>query len=440
MNNHLPKPWDSYYRKARVLLLVLYLAAAGFFAFLVLFPAQDFTFDFHNALASKNTVLEPRTADGTAINNGRVAAGSPLFFDTSLEGSYSQARVELTLEKDAEPLVDSTMHIQKSYRAFFYPEGDRASFPFGTILRHGQDFFIVSDNGQRLPFASSEMVKKMGYDTNAFIEISDEELNLNPEGGAWTDAEHYPNGTVFRIGNTHYQIQNNTLHPFVSENAYLTRYTPEQAIQKEEAFLNTLPVSEDWIGFRSGTRVAFADGVFLINGRSVSPIGSAPIFEALGFVWEDNLSASEEEMGIYDRGKIVLDGTPHPDGTVFFDRDTGKHFLVENKERHEVVGAGLLRILLGRQHAITVSSKALETKANCTLNKAWLFPSYSCSLPLETLASFPGNSFRFQANLRPDTDISGIDTTFETTVDWSTLHTSLAQIKQRILSRYGYEQ
>jgi hypothetical protein len=444
MNLNLPHPWNDRYRKARTALLVAYLATAGYFAFVLLFPAQDFHFDFHNPLASKNTILRPRTGDGTPVANGRVPAETPLVFDTALQGSYSHATLTFDMEKDAAPLERAQVSVRKSYRAFLYPKGLPAMFPTGTLLRNHDVYFIVDETGSRIRLASLEGVRALGYDPQAFLEVSDQELSLNPEAVFPTDQNRvrptYENGTLFRINETYYQLLEGRLHPFVSENAYLTRYARGQAVPQNPDLLQQYPVSEEWLGFKSGSLLAFADGVFIVDGREVSPIGSATIFEAFGFSWNDVIPASEEEMGIYERGKIFLTGNAHPDGTVFVDTDTGKHFLIQDGQRREITGEKLLAVLLGSRRPVPASEKALDVQASCSLAKVLLFKAYACDVPLAAFESLPGNTFEFRSGFTPETDIRTAQVVFETAVDRRNLYYSLSQIKQRILLHYGYGQ
>jgi hypothetical protein len=441
-SSDLPSPWDRRYLRARAALVAAYAAGAATFAFAILFPAEDFRFDFRTPLANKNTVIEPRTADGVPVGNGQVADGAPLVFDTALQGSYSHAALAFDLEREAPALREGSVSVRKSYRAFLYPEGPPAAFPSGTLLKRRDDLFLVDGSGARVRFGSSGEARRLGYRPEAFLEVSDEELALNPEAPdvSGKDRPEYPDGALFHIGETYYQLLGGKLHPFVSENAYLTQHAKEQAAARDPEFLGRYPVSEEWIGFRSGSLLAFADGVFVVDGTETAPVGSAVIFENFGYDWNDVIPASEEEIGIYRRGKIVLNGTPHPDGTVFVDADDDRHFLIQGRKRREIASEKLLRILLGSRRAVPVSSKALSVSASCPLDKSFLVKRYSCDIPLDAFEGLPGNTFEFRAAFFPGTDLRDAQVVFETAVNEKNLRYSLSQIKQRILSHYGYGQ
>jgi hypothetical protein len=436
----LPAPWDKRYRIIRAWLLVLYFLAVAFFLYLILFPSQSFQYNFRNPRAARNTILDPRTPQDVSLEKGQLSATTPFLFDTAFNGLYSHARVIFNMEEDTLPST-GTLTAQRSFRSFFYPEGPAASFPAGTLLKHNQEYFIVSPEGKRVRFASLQQIQNLNYRLDAFIEVSNEELALNEAGPTLDPAAPYPDGTLFHIDNIYYQLHEGKLHRFVSEQAYLTRHTQEQAVPQNETFLQTYAVADDWLGFRSGTLLAFADGVFMVlSDKEIAPIGSEVIFTALGLDWNDVLPGSEEEIGIYERGKIILEGTPHPDGTVFVDSATGKYFLINNKRKQVISSETLRHILLGSRRPIPASVEALSVEASCSLVHSSFFGHSACDIPLEQFRNLPGNTYRFSAALSADTHLSNATVKLKSAVNSESLRASLSRIKQRILMHYGYNQ
>src|SRR3989304_9972369 len=100
------------------------------------------------------------------------------------------------------------------------------------------------------------------------------------------------------------------------------------------------------------------------------PVGSADIFLGLGYHFENVLPASEEEIGIYKRGKIFNLGGQHPDGTILLDQDTGNYYLVEQNAKRPLTDSRYLNFLLKQQIPVNVSAKSNDTSVNCNLKSS----------------------------------------------------------------------
>lgn len=193
--------------------------------------------------------------------------------------------------------------------------------------------------------------------------------------------------------------------------------------------------------FHSGSLLSFADGVFLIDGNLVRPIGDATIFESLGYTWTDVVPASEEDMGVYEKGKIVTLGNMHPDNTVFYDSDTRNYFLIRSGEKHPIADEAIAQSYLNGTHPILVSERALSIKESCSLSlSGLLIKQYACSMPIEALKNLPGDTYRLTARFDDTVSFQSAEVIFADTVNKDNMRKSLSQIKQRILSHYGYGQ
>lgn len=191
----------------------------------------------------------------------------------------------------------------------------------------------------------------------------------------------------------------------------------------------------------SNALLSFADGVFLIDGNFVRPIGDAVIFANLGYDWNDVSPASEEDMGAYEKGKIVLMGNMHPDGTVFYATDTHTYYLIQNKEKHPIASEELAQSYLQGTHPILVSEKALAVSQSCDFTLSGIFQkSYTCSAPIDTLKELPGDSYRLTIVFDDSVEMRNAETILSSHLSIANLRQSLSQIKQRILSHYGYGQ
>lgn len=193
--------------------------------------------------------------------------------------------------------------------------------------------------------------------------------------------------------------------------------------------------------FRSGSLLSFADGVFLIDGNLVRPVGDAVIFANLGYDWNDVIPASEEDMGTYEKGKIVLMGNMHPDGTVFYATDTRTYYLIQNGKKHPIASEKIAQSYLQGTHPILVSEKATAVSQACDFSLGGIFwKSYVCSAPINTLKELPGNSYRLLVAFDDSVEMRNAEAFLSSHLSVENLRRSLSQIKQRILSHYGYGQ
>jgi hypothetical protein len=186
---------------------------------------------------------------------------------------------------------------------------------------------------------------------------------------------------------------------------------------------------------QSSSLVSFADGVFLIDGDSIRPIGDASIFEGLGYHWEDVVATNEEDMGHFTKGKMVFLGNEHPDGTVLYTIDTHRYFLIFNHQKHLISDEDIAKTYLGNTHPILVTEKSLTEKMQCTLLPSGFFSTvFSCHTPIETLAHLLGNSYHLAVHFDQPVNLSSASVELSDTINQHNLKTSLSKIKQRILS------
>lgn len=373
----IPPHWRQHYRILRALLYAAVIATVSIFALRVLFPTLVFSFNFKTPSSSKNNILDPRSPENIPRTNGKIEAGGTLIADAGIVGNFAQARARVTLEKQSALPENLAFSLRRSYRSFLLPTGE--------------------------------------------------------------DVTGFPEESLYRIDGTYYALRNDTIFPFVSENAYRSRYPDEFAVPATRDFLARYPVSESWIGFRIGSVVSFADGAFLIvSDTEMRPIGSADIFLALGYRFEDVRPASEEEIGIYERGRIFLLGARHPDGTLLLDEDTKTYYIVEHDMKRALTDPRYRDFIMKQQTPISVSSRSGETHANCTLEPSLFGQSFSCSTELAALPSQLGSDFEIRIEgANTDIDINTLQVSFATDKSTENLLTLLSQIKQRLLSRFG---
>ena len=379
------------YFSLRALLYAAFFSIAGMIGYSFLFPSQGFTFDFRNPDAARNTLLDPRDAESLPKRDGIVEENKSLTVNSGALGIFSTATVSVRLKKDSPIPNTPVLLARKGYREIFLPEGKPAEFP-------------AWKNIQSLTF------------------------------------EGYKNGGLFRIEGNVYQFFDGKFYRFVSDNAVLSRYAESDIIEQAPEFLSSFPLADEWIGFRPGTLLSFADGVFAVYGETdIRPIGSAEIFQAIGYSWDDVIPASEEEIGMYKRGRIIIPGTLHAPDTLFQIIETGAYFTIDSENyRRPITDPALLQFFLKHTHAIPVSENSRNLSSGCTLTRGILFSSeYDCDLSLLGMRELPGSDYQFTLTPGSEIDMESISVTLKRSPEKGNFRATLSQIKARLLERYS---
>jgi hypothetical protein len=379
----IPEAWQHRYRTARLFMYVIIIMVTVIFVLRVLFPTLTMRFDFRSPDSSKNTILAPRGENNTLRTNGKIESGGTLIANTAVLGDFSNVSVTATLEKNSAIPETLAFTLRRSYQSFLYPTGEPISwFPYQE--------------------------------------------------------------QVYLINDTYYALRNDILYPFVSEQAFLSRAPADHVLTAFDAtLLSRYPISDEWLGFRVGSLLSNATGVFIVVSETeVRPVGSAEIFLGLGYNFDDVIPVSEEELGVYKRGRIFILGAAHPDGTLFLDQDTDTYYLIDQGTKRPFVQPvpGYYLDFLTQEHhlhPILVSTRASETSVDCTLLPNIFSTSLSCTTTIDRLAPGFGNDFELRiTNPGIDIDLNTVAIAFETAKNKQNVMTLLSQIKQRLLSRF----
>lgn len=375
----IPPTLQNLYWKLRLLLWTFVFVVCFFLGSAFLFPDFQYSFDFSTPNSSKNTLLNPRLTDGTPRPNGKFDGSMILMLDAGVIGNFSQASLSLNLEKKSPVPTAITGTLRRSYQAFLFPEGKP-------------------------------------------IDV-------------------FPTEDLYKIDSTYYALRNNILIPFVGRDAFHSRYPDHFAKTETQDFLLRYSVSKNFIGFRPGSLLSFADGVFIVTSETtIRPVGSAEIFLALGYSFENVLPVNSEDIGMYERGRILLLGAQHPDGTLFRDRDTTTVFLIDQGTKRPIIDQTYRDFLIAKQTPIEASQSASQQTVSCKLTSS-LFPrAFSCDVPLGILTDTPGSDYELTLS-DPDKEVNirTLNLELHTEKSKANAFTLLATLKNRILTRFGYE-
>lgn len=425
-NIQLEPPYQKIYFWARMAAYALFLGGIFGLAHLVLFPSQSFSYDASAADPKINTIY--------GVSPDNVAS-----FDIFSAENFSSAGIKISFSAALPENQPANLSVFRTYEAFTYPQaGTPAGFPEGSLVKNSGRYFLVSD-GRLRKFSSFKLAEALGYNKESFFEASQEELNYNPKGSDISDSRNYPDGTLLAADGIYYQVVDQNLKPFVSEKAYLTHYGKAQAVPASKDFISNYAVSQEQIGFASGTLLSFDNAIFIVSGNNIFAIDSPVKFISLGYDWNSVIPVGGDEVGIYERtNQLFTISQPHPDGTIFFDKDSGKYYLIANGSKQEIRGSSIIKAYLTRS-PIAASGQSLVDEQSCELKKtAGSDNSYECPVSVIKLMNLSGNAYEFKISGMPAGNMLKIDAVFSREINWSNTRDSLSSIKNKILLNYGY--
>lgn len=437
------------YRTFQIFLYLIFFAFAIYLAFALFFPSGYFTFSFANFNSIKNTFKDPRNNQGTALEKGKIKANEAMLVNASIIGDYSKAVFSFDLGKKSEKMSAGKVEIRKSYRAFLFPEGNPIGFPDGSLLKNENDFYIVSGEklrkfsakgGPASGWENENLAMTMGFNKDAFIEVSNDDLNYNPKSNVITASEKYPNNVLFKIGDNFYMLLEGKLEKFISANAFFSRFNENQAIVKDESFLENFEISEDLLGFSDGTLIAYGISAYIVSGKEILPIGSAKTFEANGFSWGDLINVSGDEASLYKKGAFFSLDSLHPNGIIFLSKEDNQFYIIKDKEKHLLSGEKIAKAWLVKKAPILVSKKSLEVSEKCSLQKKTFNLSkisYQCEIPIENLTGLIGKDYEFKFTPENGIEINQMNASFKKTVNWQSFKQSVLNILSKIEVNYA---
>lgn len=424
------------YSVARALLYIIFLIIVFDVSYHILFPTVPLDFSISNPTSNKNTLVAPRTSKtGEFLTKGKLAANDTLIDNANPIGQFSKADITIIVKNNAKNIDNIPLKINKAYQAFRYPLGDPIGFKDGSLLTTPDGAYYIVSDGMLHKFSSTDIILKLGYPKSSFSDVRVSDLKYNKLSDDITDTSTYPNGTLFAINESYYQLKDGQLIPFVSVQAFLTQFDPASAIAKNSDFLNTYPVSEALLGFADGTLVSSDISVYILSHGKKYPIRNPETFVSMGFNWNDVIPISQSELNIYEKQKQFTHDDPHPDGTLFLDQKTNSYFVIENGLKRPITSSAIIKTY-SKQKPVIADLQGVEKNASCILKKQFLSSdTFKCSVSLKDLTGFVGNDYQIAATFPLNVDLSTINITFSTPMTWGSMRDSLSTIKTKIISK-----
>lgn len=419
----------------RVVLYLLALIVVFYLAFRLVFPVRTFSFSFLNPNSSKNTITDLRDFRGDFINLGNFKADEDNYFFVSWVGPFTQATAEFSLNKRSDATNLGSINIRKGYKAFFYPESQEVGFKEGSLFKSREQYYIISE-GRIREFENLKLVKSLGFDPQSFWEVAPQDLLINLPGTKITAGDGYPDGALFHIQDNFYFKKDSELQKFSSPAAYSSRYPLSWAIEKDDEFLKTNTVGEEIIGFADGSLISYGDAVSIVSGQNIFPIDNFTTFEALGYSWDDLISAGADEVSGYVKQKLINLSSPHPAGTIFYATDTDKYYLIQDGQKKPLPTKVIADSWL-KKSPILVAEKNLQTEGQCALSqKSWLFKSYLCEADISALQDLRGKDYEFQFQSQQNFRTNNLTVSLRKEYSLDNLNNNLREIFVSIKKNY----
>ncbi len=376
--SYLPKTDATRYRILSFGCYVLFLVVLLYGALSFLFPYQRYSFDFTNPDATKNNLFEPHLSDFTPLDKGKLPALTSLVLYANNPQVLQSGDVTVIPQDPslASALQGSAVTVRRGFAATFFPHEDTLDVPTQKIVEYGGNYY------------------------------------------EWREAG---------------------LYPFVSQAAAESHVPKDHIGSLSGDVFSTLSVQNEILGFRPGTMLAYADGVFFVTeDATIRPFGSAEVLLRAGYTFDHILPASGEDVGIYKRGKIILPGELHPGGTLFFDTDTRTTLLFQNKTLRPLTPA-YADFLKTKNDVIAFSSQKQEQESSCLLTKTFLRNAFTCQFnALSLQEGARGNDYQITlAPIAQAIDIDSMVVGLQSSRQNENAKATIRSLANRVLERIG---
>lgn len=170
----------------------------------------------------------------------------------------------------------------------------------------------------------------------------------------------YANGSVLKIGEDYYLIQNGESRKFVSKSVLASRVDPNKAIEAPASALNAYSVGAP-IKFPNYSIIMSPDGklYLLVDGKK--RLFAKDAFKALGYNVEEIMSASWQDVNSYADGKEITPATAYATGALLQNKKTGGVYFVEEDSKAPLIDKIFLSTKFKGKRIIPVDESVLDS-------------------------------------------------------------------------------
>ncbi len=189
-----------------------------------------------------------------------------------------------------------------------YPNGNPITLPNYSILKNVDKYYLL-DNETIRPFTSYDVVRKMGYQPEETIEVTDNDLVSYLVGQSISLNTQSPLGRLIKLKetNTIYYLNDDHYYPIIDSQIAKINF-PNLTIEKGSVTdLNNLQAGPI-IFFKDGTLVGIrgTSQVYVIEKGLKRHIPSEEIFNGLGYDWKNVTWVDETTIAVAGNGQPLF--------------------------------------------------------------------------------------------------------------------------------------
>jgi len=177
-----------------------------------------------------------------------------------------------------------------------YPIGPEISFANYSLLQTPSQTYLLDYDTLR-PFASPEVVGKLGYNPQEVIEVTEADVAGYEQGAVITADNKAPQGLIFKIteSGNYYLLKDNKLYPLLDKKVAEINYKSLVIEKHKMSDLYAYDVSDLPLGFKDGTllKTSTSPKIYVIEKEKKRPIADEDTFVAMGYKKSNVVTVNE---------------------------------------------------------------------------------------------------------------------------------------------------
>ncbi len=171
----------------------------------------------------------------------------------------------------------------------------------------------------------------------------------------------YPNGTILKVNDDYWMIQDGIKRKFNSKSVLASRYNPERAISVNQSDLSNYSEGAP-IKFHNYSIIMSPEGrMYLLVDNKKRLISSNETFKKLGFNIEEVQNASWQDVNLYQDGKDITIASVYPTGALLQNKKTGGVYFVIEETKSPVLDKIFLKTKFKDKTIVPVSEEELAS-------------------------------------------------------------------------------
>lgn len=235
-----------------------------------------------------------------------------------------------------------------------YEIGVPIKFPNYTLMRDPDKNIYLLIDDKKYKIVSPEVFKKLGFISDEIIDLEYEEIKEFSDGENITMDSLYPLGELLRDKKTGavYYVKNGIKNPIWHKQILKANYPNKHIIDVDQEEIEKLAAG--WpIKFKDGELVKGSESpaVYVISNGQRRPIASGRVFEALGYKWENIITADQKIVeALHPLGEIIDigqddDAEEIEEGSLVKMDGSPAVYLVENKMLRPILSGQIFEML-----------------------------------------------------------------------------------------------